>query len=178
MKATEKQAKTKKKLPPYYKFGRPTKYKRRYCRELVKYFDVEYFVKRKITKFIKDIPVEIEVDVPNRIPLFEGFARSIAIDVDTIVNWTKTYPDFFGAYKYAKGLQKEMIAYLALNNYLNAPYAIFLSKNITDLRDKVETDVTSGGERVESFNLTSYIKELKDKDIDGLQREAQKQTDN
>ena len=179
MKATEKQAKTsknvkksKKKLPLYYRFGRPTKYKTQYCKDIVKYFDVPYFVKRKEIQIIKGIPVEVEKDVPNRIPLLEGFARSIGVHVDTAIEWTKVHREFSEAYRTAKGLQKEMLVYLSANNYINPTYAVFLTKNITDLKDRVETDITSGGEKVESVNLSSVLAELKNKSIDELQRET------
>jgi len=179
MKATEKQAKTskkikkvKKKLPIYYKFGRPTKYKKQYCKDIVAYFDVPYFVKKKVVKIIKGIPVEWEEEVPNRIPLFEGFCRDIGITQRTLTNWITQYDDFFLAYERAKGLQKEMLVYLSVNNYLNPTYAVFLTKNITDLKDKVETDITSAGEKVESVNLSSVLAELKNKSIDELQRET------
>jgi len=179
MKATEKQAKTskkikkvKKKLPIYYKFGRPTKYKKRYCKDIVAYFDVPYFVKKKVVKIIKGIPVEWEEEVPNKIPLFEGFCREIGISQRTLTNWIAEHDDFFLAYERAKGLQKEMLVYLSVNNYLNPTYAVFLTKNITDLKDKVETDITSAGEKVESVNLSSVLAELKNKSIDELQRET------
>ena len=179
MKVTEKQVKTakkvkktKKKLPIYYKFGRPTKYKKKYCKEIVKYFDVPYFVKKKVVKIIKGIPVEYEEEVPNRIPLFEGFCREIGITQKTLVNWTAQYNEFLLAYERAKGLQKEMLVYLSINNYLNPAYAIFLTKNITDLKDKVEADVTTAGEKIESVNLSSVLSELKEKSVDELQRET------
>lgn len=179
MKATEKQVKmpkkakkAKKQLPLYYKFGRPTKYKKRYCRDIIAYFDVPYFVKKKVVKIVKGKPIECGVEVPNRIPLFDGFCREIGISQRTLLNWIEKYDDFFLAYERAKGLQKEMLVYLSINNYLNPTYAIFLTKNITDLKDKVETDITSAGEKVESVNLSSVLAELKNKSVDELQRET------
>ena len=174
---SKKPSKTaKKKKPPYYTFGRPTKYKKEYCEKIVEYFDVPYFVEKEVTKATSSgVIYKIKKEVPNRIPLFEGFARSIGVDTDTVVNWTRDHEDFFGAYKTAKGLQKEMLVYLAVNGHLAQSYAIFLTKNITDFTDRVETDVTSGGEKVGSVDLTSFMEKLKDKDADELRREAEKQ---
>jgi hypothetical protein len=49
---------------------------------------------------------------------------------------------------------------------------MFVAKNITDMKDKVETDITSGGEKIDSFNLTTLVKTLKEKTDDELQRKA------
>lgn len=169
---TKRKATKKKKLPPYYTFGRPTKYLPKYCKAMVKYFDVPYFIKKKINKVVGSQLVEMEIEVPNRIPLFEGFARSIGVDADTIVNWTKVHEDFFGAYKTAKGLQKEMLVFLAVNGHLQSSYAIFLTKNITDFRDRVDADITSKGKQIAGGNITNIIQGLKDKPIDELQKIA------
>ena len=185
-KATPKKKSTKKraskkpsKLPIYYEFGRPSKYRKKFCKKFVEYFDVPYFVEKEITKATSSgVIYKTKVQVPNQLPLIEGFARSINVDPDTIVNWTKKHPDFLGAYRKAKGLQKEMLVHMSINGHYQQSYAIFLSKNITDFRDRVETDVTSGGEKVESVNLTSFMENLKNKDVNDLRREANKQNAN
>jgi len=174
----KKKRKYTKRKPIDYEFGRPSKYRPKFCKDIVKYFDIPYFVKKEITKDHLGRTFTYKIDVPNRIPLFEGFARFINVNTDTVVEWAKVHKNFSVAYKIAKGLQKEMLVYLAVNGYLNSPYAIFLTKNITNFRDKVETDITSGGDKIESVNLTSFTESLKNKTTDELQREAQKQVNN
>ena len=51
-------------------------------------------------------------------------------------------------------------------------YAIFLSKNIAGMKDRVDTDLTTQGDKVEGVNLTSILNSLKNKSIDELQKEA------
>lgn len=177
-KVTDKQKHKKNNLPIYYKTGRPTKYKKSYCNELIRYFDVPYFVEEERTKVVDGHFVKVKERVPNKLPLFESFAvRVCNVSVDTIQEWKKVHPEFSVAYKKAQAMQKDMLVYLALHGHFNTAYSIFLSKNITDLKDKVETDITSGGEKIESVNLTTFAKEIANKSIDELRREIQKQVD-
>ena len=181
MKATEKQAKkVKKKLPLYYKVGRPTKYKKIFCKRIVDYFDIPPVVEKMTIVYNKDGEAyEKLVTSPNPIPIFDMFAMEVCnVDRTTLHNWCKEHPEFFLAYKKAQSLQKKMLLYQCSYGLITPSYAVFLTKALTDLNDVTNVDIKSAGEKVESFNLTTYLKELKDKDIDGLQREAQKQTDN
>jgi len=178
MKATEKQAKTskksKKKLPIYYKFGgRPTKYKPIYCKKIVEYFDIKPTHKEKVVKVIKGIPVEVEVEKPNPIPLFDMFAMEVCnVDRTTLHNWCDDHPEFFLAYRKAKSMQKKLLMYQCSYGYITPSYAVFLTKALTDLNDVSSVDITSGGEKVESVSLSSVLSELKNKSVDELQRET------
>lgn len=186
MKATEKQAKTskkvkkaKKKLPIYYKFGRPTKYKPQYCKDLIKYFDKKPTKIVKVTKIIKGFPVEVEVEKPNPIPTFDSFATEhCGVNQDTFYEWVKVHPEFSESFKRAKSFQKKMILYQCAYGFITPSYAVFLTKAMTDLNDVSSVDITSGGEKVESFNISDYLKELKDKTPDELHREAERQISN
>lgn len=177
MKATEKQVKTNKKSskkkPIYYKVGRPTKYRKIFCKKIIEYFDIEPTHKEKVTKIIKGYPVEIEVDKPNPIPLFDTFAMEVCnVDRTTLHNWCEDHPEFFLAYKKAKALQKKLLVYQCSYGYIAPSYAVFLTKALTDLNEVSSLDITSAGERVESVNLSSVLAELKNKSIDELQRET------
>jgi hypothetical protein len=132
--------------------GRPTKYDPKYCEEIVEYFDQS---------------PHKDVDIPhmgatgefkwmdykrmsNQLPTFLGFAKKIGVNGDTLVEWAKEenkekYPGFSAAYIRAKELQKWFIIENGLNGLYNPQFAIFVAKNITDMRDKTETDITSGG---------------------------------
>lgn len=180
MKATEKQAKknkkSSKKKPIYYKVGRPTKYRPIFCKKIIEYFDIKPTHKEKVMKIIKGYPVEIEVDKPNPIPLFDMFAMEICnVDRTTLHDWCDRYPEFLLAYKKAKALQKNLLMYQCSYGYITPSYAVFLTKALTDLNDISSVDITSAGEKVESFNISDYLKELKNKNGNELQREAERQ---
>lgn len=72
-------------------------------------------------------------------PTFEAFAISIMVNPSTLRAWKNTYPDFAEAYEMAKAMQKESINRGAMLGHFDRVYAIFLAKNVTDMRDRNET---------------------------------------
>lgn len=113
------------------KIGRPTKYREEYCERVIEFFSGERY---KVTgendgKLSK---------TANDLPTFERFASSIDVHVDTLHEWKKVHPSFSESYKKAQQLQKDFLITNALLGLYNNTFSIFLAKNITDLRDKVE----------------------------------------
>lgn len=95
--------------------GRPTKYRTEYGPMLVEYCRGGGFI--------------------------EGFADSICVHHDTILHWSKIYPDFSRFYRLAKQAQKAVLMKLAIAGAtgrfakFNAPSVIFLMKAIHGMRD-------------------------------------------
>jgi hypothetical protein len=139
--------------------GRPTKYKKEYCAAIVAYFSVQkhsQYIKKEIIKQNGMIEREYALLAAD-LPTFEGFARLIKVNGDTVVEWAKAtkedgktlkYPEFSAAYNTAKHLQKEFLIDNGLKGLYPPASFIFVAKNVTDLRDKQETDITSGGEKL------------------------------
>lgn len=178
MKATDKQKKTKQKLPIYYRVGRPSKYKKKYCNDLIRYFDLKPTYFETVTRYYKGIPYEVEVEKPNSIPTFDSFATEVCnVNQDTFYEWVKVHPEFSESFKRAKSFQKKMILYQCSYGFITPSYAVFLTKAITDLNDVSNVDITSAGEKVGNVDLTSFMENLKNKDVNELRREAQKQVD-
>ena len=111
------------------KNGRPSKYKPKYCKQIIKFFDREL--------------VDAETFEPCRLPTYEKFAFSIGVHRDTLHEWCKKHPKFSDAYNQCKGLQKNIIIQHGLRGVFNPGFAIFVAKNVTDMRDKVEVNQTS-----------------------------------
>ena len=105
--------------------GRPTKYKNEYCAAIISYF------------------INSE-----RFPTFEGFADSIDVCVDTIMDWTRAHDEFFRAYTRAKDIQCNRLVIGAIENKYNSQFAQFFAKNNLGFKDKVEQEI-SGGIRIE-----------------------------
>ena len=119
---------------------RPTKYKKEYCKKIIEFFDVPHTVEKERSRANKNGElVTWTEEVANSLPTFEGFAVSIDTHRETLINWCKKHKEFFDAYSKAKDLQKNMLIDLGARGLYNATFTIFTAKNITDMRDKVET---------------------------------------
>ena len=124
---------------PKNKGGRPSKYNKKYCEEIIKFFDVEHV--RVITETIttkKGDIIEKEKEVANPLPTIEAFAHSIKVNKSTIHEWVKKYPEFSNAYKNAKDLQLNMWIQNSMMNLYAQPFTIFAGKNMFGWRDKQE----------------------------------------
>lgn len=118
-------------MPP----GRPTKYKPKYCEEIIKFFDVEH------TKIVGDR------EVGNDLPTFQRYAHSIEVHVDTLHEWKKVYPDFSESYKKAQQLQEAMWLANSMKGLYPGSFTIFAGKNMFGWRDKKEMDVNVGAQK-------------------------------
>lgn len=145
------------------KGGRPTKFKPEFAEKLVKFFDIEPFIKELSEwskEYYKEGGIKKESEkfrlTPNKMPTLYRFAKSIKVDYSTVYRWAEKgewtddlesgeqppieFQEFCNAYKEAKELQKEFLINLGLAGAAPSPFAIFTAKNVTDMRDKTEVD--------------------------------------
>lgn len=106
--------------------GRPTKYKPEYCQQIVDYFSNGLNANIDGQKIVKDFPQ------------FALFAHSIGVNGDTLVEWSKVYPEFSAAYKKSKELQEAFLLSSGLNGLYQQPAFIFAMKNIFKWTDRQE----------------------------------------
>lgn len=127
--------------------GRPTKYKRQYCQDIIDYFDIEPYheVERKTIDVKSGREYINHERLPNDLPFLSGFAHSIGVAHDTLVEWTNVHPEFSVAYKRAKQLQEQILAVNGLQGLYNASFAIFTAKNVAGWRDNKEVEHTGKG---------------------------------
>lgn len=144
---------------PKHAGGRPTKYDSKYCDDLLEFFSVE--PNREVEVHTTDRRSGREyvdhVLRANDLPTFERFAHNIGVHVDTLIEWSKRYPEFSEAYKRSKQLQKDIIITNAMQGLYNTTFSIFLSKNITDLRDRQEIEHSLPGGFFQQPKLTIEI---------------------
>ena len=122
--------------------GRPTKYRKQYCEDIIKFFDIPATTLKSvpvITKFGTELK---KIEVANPLPTIEGFARKLGVMTETIVNWAKEYPEFFTAYTRAKSMSKEILNQNALMGRYSEGYAKFVAINCTDMVDKSRQEQT------------------------------------
>jgi len=149
------------------KNGRPTKYKPEYCTKMIEFFDIDpTYVSKIITTGKNDYYKEEEKLLPANLPTFEKFASTLDITCDTLVNWSKKHKKFFTAYSKCQELQKNILVANGLAGLYQSNFAIFVATNFTNMRNKNETDVTSGGKPVSLLGGMSKKNDLSEKDDD------------
>ena len=122
--------------------GRPSKYDDKYCKDIIEFFSIPTTYEQEVTTIKAGEEFTTYVQKPNNLPTFEGYSKKISVDVDTLKNWTREHEEFNKAYERCKQLQKDFLVQNALLGYYNTTFSIFLAKNITDLRDKIECEQT------------------------------------
>lgn len=121
--------------------GCPTKYKPEYCEQIVEYFNKPSYE----PIIIKDDEGNETVATnkqgkpimkPCSLPTKEGFAFSIGVHSETLINWAKKFAEFFEAIKKAENLQKNILIQNGLIGNYEKTFAIFVAKNVTDMKDQ------------------------------------------
>lgn len=156
------------------KGGRPTLFKSEYAKRIKKFFDIEplrqevsessieYFANGAIKKENKKWRY-----MANKMPTLYRFSEEIGVDYTTVYRWAEKgdweegdgkdgkekkppveFIEFCNAYKAAKELQKEFLISLGLSGATPSAAFIFTAKNVTDMKDKTETDITSKGKPI------------------------------
>lgn len=125
--------------------GRPTKWAPEINDMIVEFFSAE--PNREVERVNRKTGAAYSELVPNPLPHLSAFAREIGVSHDTLCEWAKEenrekYPGFSEAYKKAKQLQKEFLIENGLNGLYNPAFAIFTAKNITDMRDRQEHELS------------------------------------
>jgi hypothetical protein len=122
--------------------GRPTKYKPKYCKMLVEYFDQRpFYTEREIVYTAKNGQTWSKYELtPAPLRFISSFADSIGTTKQTIHAWKDIYPEFLDAYARAKELYKEHLAVCGSMGLFNANFTQFLAKNTTDWTDRREIE--------------------------------------
>lgn len=161
--------------------GAPTKYDPKYCDELIVFFsgpkNKQIIKSEKITKKANGTEEVFReyVWVPEDLPTLDKFARKIGVDRKTLQRWAEAvYPDdfeieekrgklrrprFSRAYNTGKVLQSEFLTDNGLRGLYPPASFIFVAKNVTEMRDKVEAavDHTTKGEQIKAVAGFNYL---------------------
>ena len=118
--------------------GRPPKYLPRFCEDIIEFFNVLPYVKKKVIILRKGVPVEVEIDVASDWPTLAGFAAKLEVNRDSLQEWAKKYPEFSVAIKKAKEIQENILVTNSLKGLYAQPFAIFAAKNVLNWKDRQE----------------------------------------
>jgi len=124
------------------KGGRPSKYKPTMCDRLLKYFDVDpYTEETRTIKYKNGTEIEEPMRWPTELPLISGFARSVGVCHETILEWARVHPKFSLTLKVAKTMQKHILITNGLLGLYDKSFGIFTAKNIIGWRDTRDINI-------------------------------------
>lgn len=122
---------------PKHPGGRPTKYKPEYCQQIIEFFSsplTKIIKQTRITKNGSQIIQEIES--PEKIPTKERFAHIIDVNTDTLIEWTKEWPEFSEAYIRAGELQRDFLVQNTLPGRYDSRFAQFFAQNCCGMKQE------------------------------------------
>lgn len=134
--------------------GAPTKYDKKYCKEILDYFDIEPHFETPVTITYKDGTTKEEIKLmPSDLPTLAGFAVKLGVHRDTLNEWASVHKEFSVAIKQAKECQEHILTTNGLQGLYAQPFAIFTAKNVVGWRDKTDTDITTKGDKIEQTQV-------------------------
>jgi hypothetical protein len=138
------------------KVGRPSKYKKKYAKDLIKFFDIPEtkVLKHTIMKKNGDI-IQVEEEIAQDLPTIIGFCRKINSNTSTFKKWIKAHKEFRTAYEQAKELQEEFWKKNSMKGFYNPLFTVFMGKNVFGWKDKQEVDHNPNGEPIK-YEIVSY----------------------
>lgn len=131
------------------KEGRPTKYSPTLIKKVDEYLkqcvDEEY----DWTKSSGDKSESWEHRIKVKLPTMEGFSFFIDTPIRTIYDWKDTYPDFSQSLEKIVKAQKDRLIEKGLSGDYNATIAKLILSSNHGMREKVDTDITTQGEKIQ-----------------------------
>jgi len=136
------------KRKPAKRAGRPSRYLVKYGKLLVDWMDRPAMQERSKTSYYKDGSVQSEEPLQwaTTLPTFQGFASSIHVSVDTLLEWRDKYPEFRKSYDMAKQLQENIWLQNAMSGLYNPTFAKFFGENCLGYKSRQEIDMDAGVE--------------------------------
>lgn len=121
--------------------GRPTKYLPEYCEQIVKYFDKEPIEKIETIKEDKNgDPYTVINERACQCPTFEYFSAKLGVSRQTMLSWTKLFPEFLVAYESARSFQANIMLVNGMSGAYNAGFTGLSMKNMHGWKDKSEVE--------------------------------------
>ena len=136
--------------------GRPSSYLPEYCDKVDEYLETRQDEEYDWTKSESSGKVDSESwehRIKVRIPTMDGFARFIGVPRRTLFDWKDEHEEFSHSLEKILIEQKERLISYGLSGDYNPTIAKLILASNHDMRDKVDTDVTSKGKSIGGFNF-------------------------
>ena len=136
--------------------GRPSKYRPEFIASVDEYLAQCVDEETEFHKTRGDKSDSYDRILKVNLPMIEGFSKFLDVDVTTIYEWAKVYPEFSHALEHIKEEQKNRL----LNEGLAGTYNPMIAKLILsanhDMKEK--SDVTSDGKPImgNTINIRNY----------------------
>lgn len=143
----------------------PKNYDEKYCIEMIKYFDIDPYIKKKRKVTLKD-GTEFEegyLEV-NDLPLLSGFAYEIGVHRETLKNWAEAHSKFGYVYQLCKEIQDRNLITNGLKGLYNGNYANLLSKNFLGFKDKKDITTDNKPIEVKNYEIPSFTNDFNEPD--------------
>lgn len=152
------------------KRGKPTTYKKKYCKSIIEYFDVPLMKKIYTDEYDKDGQLTVKKfshEVMNDLPTLAGYAASIGHWKDVLNDWASKYEEFGRAFRRCKALQEHFIASHGfagrspshISKFLLSCNFNYIEKSQVDHKVSTKIDV-SEIEELSSDELRDSVEEL------------------
>lgn len=139
--------------------GRPSEYNPDYVLEVDKYLDEHQDEEIKVVKQSSEKYEMFDNKLKVRLPTLKGFAIYIGVNETTLYEWDKKYPEFSKSLDKIRTEQHNRL----INNGLSGDYNPTIAKLILSanhgIREKIETDITSGGQPITWNEQKTYLNE-------------------
>lgn len=145
--------------PEGYVFGRPTTYRPEYCQQIIDYFAKPKFHLEDVLIQTKHGEKVVRKLICDYFPTLYGFAASIGVWSQTILDWVKIHSDFNEAYMHAKDLQRDNLSQGGLLEAYNAQITQFIGINDMGMRSSKQ-DITIDEPTMSDEQREQRIKEL------------------
>ncbi len=119
--------------------GRPTKYSKRYCKEIIKYFQE----KTKVPYKVVGVGTTARI-VANPLPFLYDFSEHIGVTYMTVTRWVKKYSEFCDSLETAREIRKNFMVNNGMAGLYPTGVFTFVAKNLTDMKD--QQDIKHSGE--------------------------------
>lgn len=126
--------------------ARPTKYKPEFCDKLIEFFDIEPWEEREIPHYKNGVVTWTDIKIlPVRMPTLRGFAKSIEVSIRVVYNWLDEKSDvfhkeFMHTFTHARDIRKDWLVDVGLSGSAPPASFKFVAVNVTDMRDKTQTE--------------------------------------
>lgn len=107
-----------------------------YCEQLIEFFDQPAY------KIVTGEKGETAV-IPNDLPLFSSFAKSIKVSQLRLRQWAKVHPDFKEAMDLARDMQESTLITNSLRGLYASSPANFAAKNLLGWTDRVQNQTVT-----------------------------------